>query len=176
MTYKTTDIVAALREMAHGDRPDDLGEIHRRLDTRFPGIGNDQIKRAFDVLSDELREAKREADAEYRRATREIDEALYLLHGLPANTTIEEAVEIKAAQGDPIALQWRAIMSTRKYRVEEALEQAAYQAHPEWKETPDGHFEWKGDSAMPSEAAMIDWFQMTHPTEARRIEVEIESA
>jgi hypothetical protein len=29
---------------------------------------------------------------------------------------------------------------------------------------------------MPSENAMIDWFQMTHPTEARRIEAEIEDA
>jgi hypothetical protein len=89
---------------------------------------------------------------------------------------MEEAIEIKARQGDPIALHWQASMNTREYRLIEALGEAAHLAHPEWMQTREGHFEWTGDGEMPSEDAMIDWFQMTHPTEARRIEAEIEAS
>jgi hypothetical protein len=176
MTYKTTDIVDALRETAHGDRPNDFDEIHRRLRQRFPNINvwDDGVNRAFKVLCDELKEEKRESDNAYHRDQREIEEALHIIDGLGETVTLDEAIEIKAAQGDLIALRWQAAMHTRQYRINEALGEGAHQAHPQFKQTPDHVWHWTGDGDMPSENAMIDWFQMTHPAEARQIEAEIE--
>jgi hypothetical protein len=117
MTHKITDIVAALREMARGDRPDDLGEIHRRLRKRFPNINlwDDEVARAFRVLKYETQEDHREADAEYHQSKKETEEALHIFEGLDKAITFREAVEIRAAQGDAIALRWQRVMSSRRF-------------------------------------------------------------
>jgi|SRR5581483_1981716 len=174
MTYKTINIIAALRAMAEGDRPD-MGEMQRRLRERFPEISHDQISHALKVLSDELREQVRESDARNREGQRACGEAIHIIDGLGEAITLDEAIEIKAALGDLVALRWRAAMNTKQYRLLDALGEAAHKAHPHFKQTPDKIWHWNGNGDMPSEDAMIDWFQMTHPTEARRIEAEIDA-
>jgi hypothetical protein len=56
---------------------------------------------------------------------------------------------------------------------DEALWLAAMRAHPHYKEVKPGDFEWIGEGREPTTHAMIQWFQMSHSTEARRIEAEI---
>ena len=173
---KITDVVAALREMEKGDRPTDQREIRRRLRERCQGINpsDDEIIHAFNILADEADEEMRVATAEYRRNKRDIAECLELLEGLPAPTTLAQAIAIKAQQGYPLALRWQRAMNGKDYRLSEALGDAAHNAHPQFEQTPDGSgWHWTGDGEMPSEEAMIDWFQLTHPAEALRIEREI---
>ena len=106
---KITDVVAALREMEKGDRPTDQREIRRRLRERCQGVepSDDEIVHAFNILADEADEEMRVAAAEYRRNKRDIAECLELLEGLPAPTTLAQAIAIKAQQGYPLALRWQ---------------------------------------------------------------------
>jgi hypothetical protein len=61
-------------------------------------------------------------------------------------------------------------MNSREYRIYKALFDAAVDVHPGWTrlKDPNGHFE-KSDSA-PEADDLIEWFQMTYPSEARAIE------
>jgi hypothetical protein len=174
MHHRTTDIVAALHEMAIGDKPD-LETFRRQLAARFPGITDAEVVHACRVRCDDIENDRAESDVRYQREQRELTEAEHILAGLGA-ISLDEAVAIKAARGDPIALRWQKAMSTREYRLNEALSEAACQAHPQFEQIGDGEWDWKGDGKMPSDEELIDWFQMTHPTEARRIEARYDAA
>lgn len=52
------------------------------------------------------------------------------------------------------------------------LAEAAHRAHPDFVETPEGDFDYTGPGEMPSEDAVIEWFQINHPAQARAIEAE----
>jgi hypothetical protein len=97
----------------------------------------------------------------------------HLFERFPEGGTVNEVVAMGVACRDPAALQLQAMWDTRASRLREALSLAAMRAHPQWTEPEDGHFNWTGEGVMPTEAAMVDWFQMNHPTEAREIEQEI---
>jgi hypothetical protein len=49
---------------------------------------------------------------------------------------------------------------------------AAHKAHPDFVEKTEGHWRYIGPGEMPSDWAVIEWFQMNHPTQAREIEAE----
>jgi hypothetical protein len=172
VTYKTTDIVAAFNaEEQAGTALEDLRAV---IERKFPGITTEECLHALEVIRCESDARHAEAEAEYRRSKKETEEGWHIFEGLGEAITLSEAIEIKAAQGDPIALRWQAGMNTRWYRLNDALSVAAHEAHPQFEEAPDQVWHWKGDGKMPSVEELIDWFQMTHPTEARRIEAEIE--
>ena len=171
MTYKITDIVAFISK--HELEEPEPEAFFARLRAEFPGITHDEYVAAEAAHGYEIDAEIAEVQARYRRHQREYEEALHILEGLGKKISISEAVEIKAAQGDPIALRWQKAMGSKSYRLLEALGEAAHRAHPHFEQTPDHVWHWTGDGDMPSEDAMIDWFQMTHPTEARRIEAEI---
>jgi hypothetical protein len=101
-----------------------------------------------------------------------IDKWAALLDGLPKGTVLDDAVRNKAEQGDPFAIKYLAWQNTPQVHIRDALCEAAHKAHPHFKQTPDGVLHWTGDGEMPSEAAIIDCFQLTNPAEPLRIEAE----
>jgi hypothetical protein len=76
-------------------------------------------------------------------------------------------------QGDPLAMKWHAILNSAGYRKGEALMAAAHAAHPLF-ESFDRGWTWKGEGDGPSPDAVLDWFQLNHPTQAREIERRFE--
>ena len=44
--------------------------------------------------------------------------------------------------------------------------EAAFKAHPQLAERPDGSFRWNGGGEMPTEARLIDRFQVIYPSRA----------
>jgi hypothetical protein len=173
MTHKITDIVAVLHEMAIGDRPD-VVEMVRRLVKRFPGITSEEVIRALAIRRDDAREEKREAEATYQREMKQFEEEMHIFEGMPENISLAEAAEIKASQGDPIAKRVLAELTLPATRLTEELYYAACVADPKnWHVDNTGYTTWLGGGDMPSESKMIEWFQINHPAEARRIEKEI---
>jgi hypothetical protein len=71
--------------------------------------------------------------------------------------TLRQAAEIKAAQGDAVAIALLAQFSSREHRLGLALLHAAAEAHPDWLVEDRGYrFVGKGE---PQESnALIEWF------------------
>jgi hypothetical protein len=169
MAYKTADVVAAIWGMGLLETK----EIARRLAQQFPGAPEYQIARAFEIAADEACEevARLESEANILHVLE------LLLDGMSEDITVSEAAEIKAKQGDPLAIAILEKLNSLEYRRYHALWQAACEADPRWTKTDRGHLLWRGENGKgPSGDAMIEWFQTTHPREARRIEAEIEGA
>src|SRR5258708_5383464 len=178
MQHKTSDVVAALINAAEQEPAPSGDELNAEMRRQFPGIGDNQLRRAYAVAKEELEESQREGI----RAGEQI-EALgslvgSIFDGLPEGTTFGEAVNIKAAQGDPIALSYQDHTNGLEYRTRCALWQAAVEAHPDWNTPDNRRYRWTGQGDAPSTDVMIDWFQTNHAAEARAIEraMEEESA
>ncbi len=163
MTYKTTDIVAALSKMK-GLR---MEEMIVRLGEQFPDASHDQITAAFEIAADDAREEARKS----QREAAALKTLRPLLDGMPKGTTLGQAAEIKARLGDPLAMAFLADINSSQVRIGEALWRAACEADPRWSKNGNG-FKWKGEGEPPTGETMIEWFQMTHPGEARRIEAK----
>jgi hypothetical protein len=159
--YKIHEVVAVIRDGVHAGTP--VYETVVKLHEIFPGIADSQIVRAARIVDHEEREAAEEADLEVQAW----ELLLPLFEGLPEGTTLAEAVSIKAAQGDPIALSYQSHNKGRTSEV--ALWEAAVAIHPRWQNQERG-YSWNGEGEPPSFVAMIDWFQTTYPREARAIE------
>ena len=169
MAYKTTDVVAAIWEMGLLE----IKEITHRLARQFPGAPEDQIARAFEIAADEAREE----EARLQHEANTLHVLALLFDGMSEDVTVSQAVEIKAKQGNPLAIAILEQLNSVEYRRYHALWQAACEADPRWTKTDRGHLLWRGASGKaPSCDAMIEWFQTTHPREARRIEADIEAS
>jgi hypothetical protein len=170
---KTAEIVAAIISLVKArSKPEnmlvDLGK-------RFPDCGRDQFERAFHIARDQMQEAQRAYVEDYERESRFLEWALEIMEEFPG-IKFGEAVAIKAGAGDPLALEYIRHEQTPARRTYAALADAAYNAHPQFSVIPHGYM-WHGKKgAAPSESDLIDWFQMAHPAEARRIEDSIEAA
>ncbi|KWV50481.1 hypothetical protein AS156_14240 [Bradyrhizobium macuxiense] len=162
---KTVDIVAALGQMQGLT----IEQMFARLGEQFPDAGLDQIEAAFKI-------AASDADETARRLQREaaaLEGMGELLDGMPKGTTVRQAAEIKAKRGDQLAIAFLAHINSPEVRIGEALWRAACEADPRWSKRGEGAYAWKGKGEPPSGEMMIEWFQTTHPTEARRIEAEV---
>jgi hypothetical protein len=169
--YKRRDLVAFAREHI-GTEPNEMIADAQR---RFPGVGTEELRRAFEVVGFENDERHREYIEQYAREAAQIKQMRRMFEGLPDETTFDEAVNIKAAQGDLWAIGYLAFEKTPARRTYCALVDAAYAAHPQFETRDDGVIYWLGDEGNdPSEAALIDWFQKNYPAEARAIERKIE--
>ncbi|ODM79934.1 hypothetical protein A6452_24260 [Bradyrhizobium elkanii] len=146
-----------------------VGQMIVRLGEQFPDASRDQITSAFKIAADDAREKVRKS----QREAAALKTARPLLDDMPKGTTLRQAAEIKAKRGDPLAIAFLEEINSPVVRIGEALWRAACEADPRWSRIGAG-FKWNGEGQPPSGAAMIEWFQMTHPTEARRIEAEIE--
>ena len=142
----------------------DLRGMMRQIQREYPYLALDCVSRAFDIAHDELIEQYE------KRACRQfvIDFASEMFKGLPSGLIIDEAIEIKAKQGHKLALQYLAKMNTKEGRLIGALADAAYAAHPQFVELANGGVRWIGDDDEdPSTTALIKWFQLNHPDQAR---------
>jgi len=167
----TTEMATALLNDMRGLRVD---QMIAELGKRFPKVSRDEFDRAFGIAQEELQ----------ARAKMSFDEADYLgtmasmLDGLPKGTKFDEAVAIKAKQGNAFALQYLAMTNSKAYRVGTALFEAAIEVHPDWRRTQTG-IKWIGDGPRPDsldDSELVDWFQRNHPVKARDIQDAIEAA
>jgi hypothetical protein len=167
----TTEVVALLRKILKDQGPIDPTDA---VAERFPHLTVDQYRRALDVWQAEIEVECEEATRKYEKDMRDCEEAEHIFEGL-VDVNFGEAVAIKAAQGDPIALKWQRAMATKESRTRSALLDATVDLHPDWSR--EGHIiTWNGVGVMPSEDQMLDWIQMNHPKIARAIEDAIEAA
>jgi hypothetical protein len=131
-----------------------------------------KTKELLDAYWD-TREQRLEADVQRMHAERDL--ILGIKQGLE-NLTFEEAVKIKAARGDPAAIDWLARGNRRQVRLEFALCTAAMDMHPErWLRVCEGQYIWRGEGEMPNVDATVEQFQKEHPMEARAIEAKIDA-
>jgi hypothetical protein len=93
VTYKTTNIVAALSDM----KGMKLEEMLARTAELFPDAGLEQMHHAFEIAADDAREEARKMEAE----SKWLDSVAPVFDGLPKGTTLEEA----AMEADP--KNWR---------------------------------------------------------------------
>jgi len=143
-----------------------------------PGATSDEVLTALDRfcavkkadLQEEAADCARRADALA---------ACQALYDGQDGLSLGEACRRKAAQGDPFASQLLAYLDSPAYKVEVALFHAAAEAHPQWEVTPNGGYRplspdapGAGDPHIDPGPALIEWFQMNHPREAKRIEAE----
>jgi hypothetical protein len=173
VTHKITDIVAFIRRMRKDNPAEEFEQSKERLCARFPGLTYGQLRHAFEVYDHEIDEEYAQHLREYAAHKKLHALISHLFERFPEGKTVNEVVALGVACGDPAALQLQAAWNTKASRLHEALGLAAMRAHPQWLEPEENHFEWTGALPMPTEAAMVDWFQMTYPAKAREIEQEI---
>lgn len=167
--FKTTDIVDFISSHARTE-PEEVGRLLRE---RFPGLSEGQARKAIEILRYEGEQAYREAREEYEEECVFIAHAKRMYEGLPPNTTFDEAVRIKAAEGDRWAIDYVKSVESPQSRIRSALLFAAFERHPDWMVVHEGLVEYIGKEENPSqitEDMLIDWMQMTYPAEARQIE------
>jgi hypothetical protein len=88
---------------------------------------------------------------------------------------IARAFEIARGDTDESVREGARRLIEAQSPLRQALFAAAVQADPQWEPAPPPEFfRWVGEGKSPSVDTMIDWFQMNHPAESRRIEDEVE--
>jgi hypothetical protein len=133
------------------------------------------VKRAFEIVDEEMQFNFEEANRQHAAHRRQHDEAMQIFAGLSRNITFHEACKVKAAGDGPdavLARKWLSRMESREWRLGEALGDAAHAAHPDFRREGRA-WHYTGAGKMPNEQDLIEWFQLTHPREAKRIENDI---
>lgn len=137
---------------------------------RFPEITCEQMVHVMTAWDADIEAERAEFEAKHEREMARIDMARQIFAGLEdVVKTFGEACQIKARGEGPVAeaaRRWLIAMDSVTAR----LGEAAHQAHPDFVETTKGHWRYTGPGEMPSDEAVIEWFQMNHPTQAREIE------
>jgi hypothetical protein len=145
------------------DNPDN-DPIQIVRDSGGEGLSKEQLAIVFAMSVAEFL-AKAE---EWQQEADQARAAAKLFKGLPKGITFEEACRIKAAQGSEFAQRSLTAMDSREHKVFEALFAAAVRLHPEWRRS-------KKERLYATESReLVEWFQTTHPHEARHIEDSIE--
>jgi hypothetical protein len=146
-------------------------ELFAAMQARFPDCTISEVGRVMQISLDASKQELEEAEARTEYIRQEIDEWDHVYDGLDRKMPFEEAVEIKAAQGDPAALTWQAYFASKYYRMGVALLEAAMAKHPLYESHPRGGWQWLGKKdERHKEHVLIEWFQIAYPAEARKIE------
>lgn len=169
--FNTHDVCDFIHQSMATANPDTIIGVIRK---RFPGIEDHFIHRAFEVLSFENDARLSEQQAAHKNESAQLVAARELFVGLPPETLFGEAVKLKAAQGNAWAIGYLAFQNTPERRCYTALVDAAYVAHPQFEALGGGVLKWTGGGEGPTEAALLDWFQLNHPADARAIERVVE--
>lgn len=179
------EVVAYLRELldAEPPLPEEVSEAGRTANgtrllklaaERFPSAPFLLVQEAVRVIgSDEEAEIE---DDEQEAAQLAAMVAICQRHGVPEDTPIEQGLAIAAERGDADAICFVTEMRRPEYRVHEALFRAALAAHPAWSQ--DGaSFVCDGTMDSPeTDTALVDWYQHTHPRDARAITAAVEAS
>jgi hypothetical protein len=175
--YNTADVVAAFNEFLdltqNGGAEPARAHLPIRLQMlgfmadRFPLLTEDGLARAFEVWRYESAEEQKEINSQLEAA----EQACRMFDGAPGARTYGEACQIKAEQGDEFAKAQLAAWDDPASRPFMPLFFAAVEKHPGWE--TDGRAYWPSeDDAPQTPEALVDWFQMNHPRDAKRIEAE----
>jgi hypothetical protein len=165
------DLVRAKTTKLHPSADDiDLEAMFHQVHREYPNLTPHGINRAFGIAHDKLIEQ----DHKLERERFLIDFGIEMFEGLPEGLILDEAVRIKAKQGNKLALRYLAEQGTKEARLIDALSDAAHAAHPQVKVLDYGRYQWNADGEFPSTDALIEWFQINHPNEAREIERAVE--
>jgi hypothetical protein len=126
------------------------------------GLSKEELAIVFEMsVAEFLAQAE-----EWQREADQARAAAQLFDGLPKGITFEEACRIKASRGNEIARRFLSIMNSREQRVIDALFDAAVDRRPGWRLGKKRHY-------SPESRKLVEWFQTTHPHEARKIEDSI---
>ena len=158
------DAITALIES--GTQP---GKFFAELQRRFPGIAESRLDRCIDIAAWELRQR----GEEHVREAANLEQVGALFSDMPEGVTLLDAAEIKAAEGDAVAIALLADFNSDAMRLSVALTSAAAEAHQGWKLNSDGSIKRTSDEGPYTPEALADWFQMNHPREARDIEQRV---
>jgi hypothetical protein len=175
--FNTAEVVRFARDTerrleAEGIDPYVDGAMERAIAGRFPEMTRGLWLRVLDVWNAEVDAEHAEFLAEYERnkAARAMVEQIFAgLENVVKN--FEEACRIKAQGEGPVAeaaRQWLIAMNGVTAR----LGEAAHDAHPDFVRMPKGRWHYTGPGEMPSDDAVVEWFQINHPAQARAIEAE----
>ena len=96
-------------------------------------------------------------------------------NGARGDETVGDFLRRRVAEGCKIARGYLEMVDGPRARLYLALADAAAQAHPNWEVSADGSTIRRLDDADSEDDEvdrLIDWFQMTFPKEAKRIERE----
>lgn len=166
---KRTKLANAVLAKIDADDWDAAKALTAKIETEH---GMDMAKTVADLVSAELLD-RAEQSKRQMAASAEIGT---IFDGLPEGTTLQEAAEIKARGGDPLAIAWLAHQNSRASRLYHALFDAAVDTHPDWQRTAPGHYKKTGSPLREGDDhRLIDWFQTNHPREARAIEDAIDA-
>jgi hypothetical protein len=152
-------------------------ELDRAFQARFPGISREQHKRVLEALQDHIDAEHKEAERRYTLAKQKGEEVEVIFAGLPTTIGLEDACRLKAkreGREGELARKWLAEMNSPAHLLATALEVRAMELHPSFGRDPgkQGTWCWTGSGPMLETDALLDWFQMTHPKEASRIEAQ----
>jgi hypothetical protein len=174
---RTTDMLDAYHDIIAKAQHEFISppELFAAMQTRFPDCTISEVGRVMQISLDASKQELEEAEAKTKCRRQEIGEVDRVYDGLDREMPFEKAVAIKAAQGDPVALKWRAYFASKYYRMGVALLDAAMAKHPLYEPHPKGGWQWLGEKdARHKEYVLIEWFQIAYPAEARKIEEQFE--
>lgn len=141
--------------------------IERAVEVRFPDVAATTVLEAIEVIRSDDEAAEEDEERERAKVAAMVD--MCQRHAIPQDTPMGEALRLMAERGEPAAIALLAEMNSPAYRVREALVDAALKAHPAWYRDGD-RWTIADDTAGPvSDDDLVDWFQRTHPHEARAI-------
>ena len=146
-----------------GTKPE---KFFAELQRRFPGATDSKIERCIDIADWEFRQR---ADHHATEAAN-LERLSVFFSDMPEGMTLLEAAKTKAAGGDAAVIAILSNFNSDATRLSVALTSAAAEAHPGWKLNPDGSIKRTSDDGPDTPDALVDWFQLTHPRQARDIE------
>jgi hypothetical protein len=149
-------------------------ELFAAMRQRFPDCTVGELLRVLEIRVDAGQQKLEEAIAERKCTQQQRDEWEHIYDGLDRYMHFGKAIAIKAAQDDPVALWWQAQLNSKAARMVLAMFRAAAKMHPQWRIT-EGVYRWLGKGEPMNELELILWFQIIHPTEARKIEAEFDA-
>lgn len=157
-------------------RTGNVREAMRTFEEAHPDLSEEQVGAAAKAAANRLRdigqEAKDEADA-----MRKLHALVTSLPGEPGEAVVDKLKRAADAGNEEAAAALKLLLGTVEDRVFWQLACAAAEAHPDWKVVDHG--EYKGlarvDGSMDPLAddpipGLIDWYQLTYPSEAKAIE------
>jgi hypothetical protein len=172
---RTTDMLDAYHDIIAKAQHIPPPELFAAMQTRFPDCTTSEVRRVMRISLDASKQELEEAKDKIEHIRQEIGEFDHVYDGLDREMPFEEAVEIKAAQGDPVALKWQAYFTSKYYRMGLALLDAAMAKHPLYEPHLKGGWQWLGEKdERHKEHVLIEWFQIAYPAEARKIEKQFD--
>jgi hypothetical protein len=147
--------------------------VLERMGSRLDGIGCKGAE-----ISDAMEQVGAALEEDIERGQRELQQfetLTALLEGLPDGVTLREAAEIKAKQGNPVAIAFLKRENSLPSKLMKAFIDAAVDAHPDWSRSDRGYRYHGTDPAMKKDGgeSLVDWFQKTHPLKAREVERQV---